>query len=296
MIGVFVFFMPFFCQAQKAFPLYAAQIPNAHIASDEEFSNSDHTVLFKVSRPELFVYLPSKRKATGTAVIICPGGGYEALVIEREGYDIARRFVKMGVAAFVLKYRLPGGNSTMINKSIGPLQDAQQAIKLVRQRASEWNLDPGKIGIMGFSAGGHLASTAGTHFDQKVIENKEKISLRPDFMILIYPVISMTDSIGHIGSRNNLLGKNPSAQQISYFSNEGKVNKQTPPAFIAQAGDDSVVSVSNSISFYEALRRNKIQAVLHIYAQGGHGFLKVPPRDLWMNELKFWMKSNNWIK
>lgn len=286
-----LFFTTFTCSAQKIIPLYPGKIPNSKLFPNKEYSNAKHTALFKVSRPTLSVYLPSQEKSVGTAVIICPGGGYHALMIEREGNDMAKRFVKMGVAAFVLKYRLPS-DSTMFNKSIGPLQDAQQAIKTVRSRAKEWHIDPNKIGIMGFSAGGHLASTTGTHFNWEVIENKEKVSLRPDFMMLVYPVISMTDSIGHRGSRNNLLGKEPSAEEIKKFSNEMQVTSQTSPAFIVVAEDDSVVKVANSIDFYNALIKNKIPAALHIYQKGGHGFLKYPPRDVWMKDLVYWMKTN----
>lgn len=283
-------FVPLFSQAQKAIPLYPDKIPNSRNAPNQEYSNADHTIVYKVSRPELYIYLPSKEKATGTAVIICPGGGYHALMMDWEGFDIAKRFVKMGIAAFVLKYRLPS-DVTMINKTIGPLQDAQQAIKVVRKNALKWHIDSNKIGIMGFSAGGHLASTASTHFEHAVIHD-EGISLRPDFMILVYPVISMTDSIGHIGSRNHLLGKNPSLQQINYFSNEKQVKKHTPPTFLVQAEEDKVVSVQNSLSFYEALRKKNVPVALHIYEKGGHGFLKFPPRDLWMREVKYWLKIN----
>ena len=181
-------------------------------------------IAYNVSVPTITVFLPPKEKANGTAVIICPGGGYHVLVIEREGRDIAREFNKLGVAAFVLKYRLPD-DRIMPDKSIGPLQDAQRAVAVVREHAGEWNIDPHKIGIMGFSAGGHLASTAGTHFENALIENKNGTSLRPDFMILVYPVISFSDSLGHIGSREYLLGKNPSEKQIRFFSNELQVDK-----------------------------------------------------------------------
>lgn len=282
--------VPLFCQAQKAIPLYSGIIPNSRNAPNREYGNAQHTIVYKVSRPELYIYLPSKEKETGTAVIVCPGGGYHALMMDWEGFDIAKRFAKMGITTFVLKYRLPS-DVTMVKKSIGPLQDAQQAIKVVRKNAKRWHIDPHKIGIMGFSAGGHVASTAGTHFEHALIHD-EGFSLRPDFMILVYPVISMTDSIGHIGSRNHLLGRNPSVQQINYFSNEKQVNKHTPPTFLVQAEDDSVVSVKNSLSFYEALRRKNVPVALHIYEKGGHGFLKLPPRDIWMQEVKYWLKTN----
>jgi acetyl esterase/lipase len=179
----------------------------------------------------------------------------------------------------------------MKNKSIGPIQDAQQAIKLVRQRAGKWNINPHHIGIMGFSAGGHLAAMAGTHFGHNFIADKKGTSLRPDFMMLIYPVISFTDSIGHIGSRNNLLGPSPSKTKIKYYSNEFQVSSATPQTFLAQASEDSIVSVKNSLYFYEALRKHNVPAELHIYEKGNHGFLDNPPFQEWFGDCIYWLKS-----
>lgn len=277
--------------AQANIPLYDSEIPNSRPVPDLGYSNADHTAVYKVSHPTLTVFLPPNEKANGTAVIICPGGSYSKLAIAREGYDVARRFIKLGIAAFVLKYRLPD-NRTMIDKSIGPLQDAQQAVKRLRENAGKWHIDPGKIGIMGFSAGGHLAATSGTHFDRALIPNSRKTSLRPDFMILVYPVISMMDGLCHKGSRERLLGRNPSAAVIRAFSNELQVTAETPITFIVQAEDDSTVPVENSLRFYEALHRNNIPAALHLYEKGGHGFLKYPSRDKWMRELVYWMETN----
>jgi len=247
-----------------------------------------------VSVPKLTVYLPPADKAKSSAVIICPGGGYQVLVINREGHKIARAFNDQGVAAFVLKYRLPDDN-IMTDKSTGPLQDAQKAILTVRQRASEWNIDPCKIGIMGFSAGGHLASTAGTHFKKSLVDNINGTSVRPDFMILIYPVVSFSDSLTHMGSRTNLLGATPSAETIRYFSNELNVMDSVPPAFITHAGDDRSVPVSNSLLFYNALKEKSIPAEMHIYSSGGHGYLKTPPFGEWFGRCIFWMQSNGWM-
>jgi acetyl esterase/lipase len=200
------------------------------------------------------------------------------------------------VAAFVLKYRLPS-DTIMIDKAIGPLQDAQRAIQMVRQKAVAWGVDPGRIGIMGFSAGGHLASTAGTHFNP-LIDNKENISVRPDFMILLYPVISFSDSIGHRGSRNNLIGPKPSADKVMEYSNELWVTPRTPPCFLVQAGDDHTVLVQNSVAFYEALQQNGVAAELHIYPKGGHGFglHNTTTKDQWFDRLQNWLDDNGWLK
>jgi acetyl esterase/lipase len=283
--------------AQKAMPLYSGNIPNSIASPDEEKDLKDGWVRYSaVSRPTLTVYLPPREKANGTAVVICPGGGYSVVAYRHEGDAVAAELVKVGVAAFVLKYRIPN-DKTMIDKSIGPLQDAQQAIMLVRQNAKQWNVDTGKVGILGFSAGGHLASTAGTHYEKSLIDNPGKINLRPDFMILVYPVISFTDSIGHLGSRENLLGKSPSAENIKFYSGEFQVNAQTPPSFMVHAGDDEVVKVENSLHFYEALKRHGVSGELIVVPKGGHGFGLINPTtpDRWMDRCKDWMKSNGWL-
>jgi acetyl esterase/lipase len=243
--------------SQKVIPLYPDKIPNSIAGPDEEEENKDGWPLYlDVSRPTLKIYLPAAQKANSTAVVICPGGGYATLAYQHEGEALAKEFNKMGVASFVLKYRIPK-DKIMLNKTIGPLQDTQQAIKIVRQNAKAWNINPAKVGVAGFSAGAHLASTAGTHYQKAVIDNKEKINLRPGFMILVYPVISFTDSIGHLGSRENLLGKSPSIEMIELYSNELQVNTKTPPTFLVHAVDDDVVKVANSMRFYEALKKNK---------------------------------------
>ncbi len=281
--------------AQQIIPLYEENIPGALNAANEERYDSANAIAFKVSTPTLTVYLPPKEKGNGTAVVICPGGGYSGLVMDKEGFAIAEYFVKRGVAAFVLKYRLPD-DKIMKDKSIGALQDAQQAIALVRQRARQWNVDTARIGVMGFSAGGHLASTAGTHFNHPVVDVKQQVSVRPDFMILVYPVISMTDSLGHRGLRNVLLGKNPSSQKIQLFSSELQVTAQTPPAFLIHAGDDKIVDVDHSISFYEALRHKQVPAEMHIYPKGDHGFVLKMPVEEWMDICLKWMKHSGFLK
>jgi acetyl esterase/lipase len=280
--------------AQKVISLYNDKIPNSIDSPDEETENRDGWPLYlNVSRPTLKIFLPQKVKANGTAVIICPGGGYSVIAYQHEGEAMAEELSKVGVTAFVVKYRIPN-TKYMINKTIGPLQDAQQAIKLVRKNAKTWNIDPNKVGIAGFSAGGHLASTAGTHYDKQAINNKEKINLRPDFMILAYPVISFTDSIGHLGSRENLLGKTPSADLVKLYSNELQVNANTPPAFIVHAIDDNVVKVANSTHFYEALLKNKVPAEIFLFEKGNHGFglINLTTSERWLDRCKVWMKKN----
>jgi acetyl esterase/lipase len=286
-------------QAQQTIPLYGNIVPNSRPVNDEEKSvkeTSGRISISLVSRPTLSIFLPPKEKATGTAVIVCPGGGYTHLAMSHEGFDIAKKLNEFGVAAFVLKYRLPS-DLTMVNKEIGPLQDAQRAIQLVRQNATVWGIDTGRVGIMGFSAGGHLAATAGTHFSSQVIDNHSKTSLRPDFMILIYPVISFTDSLAHGGSRESLLGRGAPEEKIREYSGELQVTPQTPPAFLVHAGNDNTVKVQNSLYFYNALQHNGVPSELHIYPKGGHGFGLHNPttKDRWIERLQNWMDSNGWL-
>ncbi|WP_119791759.1 alpha/beta hydrolase [Flavobacterium anhuiense] len=249
----------------------------------------------QVSVPTLSIFIPKEVKPNQTAVVICPGGGYTHLAFEKEGTKVAEWFNSIGIAAFVLKYRMPT-DLTMKNKSVGPLQDAQEAIRYVRQNAAKWNIDPNKIGILGFSAGGHLASTASTHYDDKVYESAYKVSARPDFSLLIYPVISMENEITHKGSQTNLLGNNPSKQLIESFSNEKKVTSKTPPTFLIHATDDTVVIPENSINYYLALKKNGVSAEMHIYEKGGHGFgLGVADTSkFWTRDCEEWLKSNGY--
>ena len=295
---IFFIFIVKISNAQQTIPLYSGKIPNSKISINEEQITANalvDTVTRNVSIPTLTIFLPLKNLSKGSAVIICPGGGYGGLLTKREGSDVARAFAKLGVTAFMLKYRLPN-DAIMEDKSIGPLQDALQALKMVHQNALKWNIDASKIGIMGFSAGGHLASSAGTHFDAQVIENSANIDLRPSFMVLINPVISFSNEIGHIGSRNNLLGKTPSAEKIQFFSNELHVNQSSPQTFLVHTADDTVVSPENSFRFYHALRKNKVNAELHIYSEGEHGFLKKPVFEEWFGRAVNWMKDRSFIE
>ncbi|MXV17768.1 alpha/beta hydrolase [Hufsiella ginkgonis] len=285
--------------AQNVIPLYPNGVPNSTGNAGEETKTvTNGSIRYgQISKPSLEIWLPPAGKASGAAIVICPGGGYSIVSYTNEGTSIAEAFNKMGVAAFILKYRMPSDIS-MKDKTIGPLQDAQTAIKIVRQRAKEWGVDTARVGIIGFSAGGHLASTAGTHFNKAVIDNKEGISLRPDFMILGYPVINLTDSLMHQGSRTNLLGTSPPAELVTLYSNDLQVTKRTPPTLLFHAGDDKTVKVANSIRFYESLLRNGVPAELHLYPKGGHGFglYNKTTSDLWIERVENWMKAGGWIK
>jgi acetyl esterase/lipase len=296
-LSFFYFFIADSMQAQVVMPLYD-KIPNSKPSVDKEKSVTTGGILriSKVSVPSLAMYKPAFQNEKKAAIIICPGGGYTILAASHEGSDVASIFNEWGVTAFVLKYRLPD-DTIMEDKSIGPLQDAQRAIQLVRENAVTWNIDPDKIGIMGFSAGGHLASTASTHFTKAVIDNGSNISLRPDFSVLLYPVISLTDSLAHMGSRNNLIGNDPSMEKIKEYSNEMQVTAGTPPAFIVHASDDKGVKALNSVKYYEALLKNNVPAELHLYQKGGHGFglNNKTTNDKWTERLKNWMVSSGWL-
>jgi acetyl esterase/lipase len=287
--------------AQSVVKLYPGAIPGAKAVPAtykevSEIGKDGIERVSKVSEPTLTVFLPAKEKATGAGVIICPGGGYAILAIGHEGYAIAKRLNEAGVAAFVLKYRLPS-DEIMVDKSFGPLQDVQQAMYLVRKDASKYGVDPARIGIMGFSAGGHLASSLTVHYADIKIQNPEKVSLRPDFSILMYPVVSFVHS-PHVGSAVNLIGKAASAAQKAYFSNETGVTAQTPPTFLVHANDDDVVPVANSIAFNEALVAKKVPVETHLYQSGGHGFglNNRTTKDQWFDHLQNWLRSNHFIE
>ena len=228
-----------------------------------------------VVTPDLTVFLPAPEKANGAAVMICPGGGYGTLAFDHEGNAIAKWLNDNGIAGIILKYRLPS-DQIMKDKSVGPLQDAQEAMRVIRRHAPEWKIDPEKVGVIGFSAGGHLASTISTHYAENVYDVKDNTSARPDFSLLIYPVISMDTLITHRGSRNNLLGLKPGDDLVKRFSNELQITAGTPPAFLVHSSDDNAVPVMNSINYYKGLQKNKIPAELHIFQKGGHGYGLAP--------------------
>ncbi|CAH0997882.1 hypothetical protein EMA8858_04017 [Emticicia aquatica] len=251
-----------------------------------------------VTQPALYVYQP-KKKTSDAAVIICPGGGYWILAIDHEGYDIAKWFNDRGITAFVLKYRLPQDN-LFDNKEIRPLQDAQQAIRIVRKNATKYGVAADKIGIMGFSAGGHLASTASTHFNTQVGEITDpNTSVRPDFSLLIYPVITFSDKFTHFGSRENLIGKNPTIEKMELYSNEKQVTKDTPPTFLVSTTDD-MVQPENSIGYFLACKKNKVPVEMHIYEKGGHGYgLKKKgrgPVETWAARMEDWLRDRKLMK
>ena len=279
--------------SQTIIPLYKGAIPNSRPCSVVEVSPLPGRV-GGVTVPVLYAYLPEKPDSAKAAVIICPGGGYSRLAIDHEGHEVAKNYNKQGIAAFVLKYRLPIDTACVENTETVALMDAQQAIKIVRDRAAEFNINPSNVGIMGFSAGGHLASSLGTHYAVSLITNKENTNLRPDFMVLGYPVISFTDSLAHKGSRDNMLGKKASKEKIELYSNELQVTPNTPPTFLIHAADDKTVKVENSLEFFLALKKNKVPAEVHIVQKGGHGFglhNKDEPGD-WLDWVFVWMKAN----
>ena len=282
-----------------AAPLYAGEIPNAIQVADEESlrSASDPWPFYQnISRPTITAYKPAKQDPKRTAVIILPGGGYRGVSILKEGYNVARAFNEMGVTAFVVKYRTPSDRH-MKDKKTGPLQDAQQAIATVRRDAAKWQIDPARIGVMGFSAGGHLAATTGTMFKSPVLPQWRSADVRPDFLMLIYPVVTFVDPAVHAGSRSMLLGDAPSQADRQRFSPQLNVSDETPPTFLVHAADDEVVPVANSIRFFEALQARKIPAELMVYPAGGHGFglNNATTRDRWIERCRQWLQSQGWI-
>lgn len=269
--------------SQEEIKLY----PNGPTESNElktEEKWRDMDFLLDISEPRMYAYPASKENNCGTAVLICPGGGYSGVSAVKEGAEIAKWFNELGVSAFVLYYRMPNGHYEI------PLKDAQTALSIIHKRSREWKINKKKIGIMGFSAGGHLASTVGTHFKTK--------AERPAFMLLAYPVVTMNKDLTHKGSRDNLLGKNPSDELVKLYSNELQVNKQTPPTFIIHARDDGAVPIANSENLLEALQKNKVPAKLVTYDEGGHGFgmrKKGIPVENWPQKMKSWLTERKLI-
>ncbi len=278
-------------------PLWPDKIPN--YTETNEFELRDTTDVMRITnvkKPDIAVFLPSKRSETGQAVVICPGGGYQRLAYEWAGTDVAKWLNSKGIVAVLLKYRLPGSKSNIIRYK-SPLFDAERAIRLTRYHAKGWNIDKVKIGIMGSSAGGHVASTLLTRFGTEksgVDDDVEKISSRPDFAILLYPVITFTYPYCNEISRESLIGKNPDSSLVEYYSNELHVRDDTPPTFIVHATDDKTVPVENSLLFYEALKQKNIPVEMHIYAKGGHGFSLAIGKEYlqtWTDRCIDWLRS-----
>lgn len=238
--------------------------------SEEPEKLKDRAVV-KILRPTLTVYRPEN--PNGAALLVVPGGAYQRVVIDKEGDELSPWLKSLGITFFVLRYRLPGDGHRQAADV--PLQDAQRALRLIRKNAASWGLDPKRLGVMGFSAGGHVASSLAVKYNQKVYEPLDivdAVSARPDFLVLGYPVITMRDRYAHPGSRAELLGKNPTPRQLDAYSNELFITRDTPPAFIMHAGDDSSVPVENALRFYLGLRDAGVPAELHIFKEGGHGF------------------------
>ena len=285
-----------FCQ-MNIIPLWEKNIPNYQKSDEKETQEKgDMLWLEKIQKPTLEIFLPAKGNATGQAVVICPGGGYVGLAYDWEGTDIAKWLNSKGIAAFVLKYRMPQAKSVTESHS-APFKDVQRAIRIVRHRAEEWNIQKDKVGVIGFSAGGHLASTLGTHFEGENSKNKDATDQhndRPDFMALVYPVISMDPTFGHMGSRGFLLGKDPSDELVKRYSTELQVSPNTPPTFLIHSADDKSVKVENSIVFYLACIQHGVPVEMHLYPNGGHGYslaLKSGHLKTWTDRFIDWLGS-----
>ena len=283
--------------AQEIIKLWPTdKIPNRIVTNEQEKHDVEGILrISQVQEPTIEVYLPSKSNATGKAMLIFPGGGYAILAYDWEGTDIAKFLNGKGIAGIVVKYRLPSSASQTEKHNV-PLIDAQRALRLVRSRSEEWNINKNEIGIIGFSAGGHLAATLGTHFNEKVyapIDALDTESARPDFMALGYPVITFGETT-HGGSKGNLVGENPDTGKVDYFSNEKWVSENTPPTFLLHATDDQSVPVENSLLFYQALKERGVSATMHIYPKGGHGF-SLARNDVhlrgWTERMFEWLES-----
>lgn len=280
-------------------PLWSSQIPGAILSKKykeiEVSKNGELDIISKVFTPTLTIFIP--KKPNGTAMVICPGGGYHKLAIILEGYKVAKWLNTLGITAFVLKYRLPS-DKIMQDKTIGPLQDAQESIRFIRRNAEKWGVNTNKVGIIGFSAGGHLASTLATQYNNVVYKATDSINARPDFSVLIYPVISMDEKITHKGSKKKLLGKFPSDALIEKYSNEKQIDSLTPPTFIVHAMDDSSVPFENSIHYFLALKEKGVPSEIHLYQNGEHGFGLGRGKNTsknWTNSCKEWLLFNDFI-
>ena len=283
--------------SQEFVPLWpAGKKPNSNgkIVTDSLYNER----IWRVGTPGMYAFLVPQGENKGTTVVICPGGGYERLSHIYNGFQFAKWFNARGINAFVLLYRLPH-QQDLQNRETAPLTDAQRAIRMIRANGSKWNLDKNKIGVMGISAGGHVASTLGTHFEDvsSIMDSFDTVNYRPDFMILLSPVITM-GKYAHPGSKRNFLGPDTTAAMISKYSNELQVKTNTPPTFVVHAQNDSTVNVRNSLLYYNALIEKGVEASIHIFPQGGHGIaLSDNPGStaLWLDLLYLWLNEKAFV-
>jgi acetyl esterase/lipase len=294
---IFCLFISFTASAQQFFPLW----PDGKMPNSKELHIEDNVVnerAYQVGNPGMYAFFPSKDDNCGAAVVIYPGGGYTHITLNLGGFQLAKWFNTLGISAFVVEYRLP--NSPDVKESeLTPLQDGQRALQLVRANAAKWRIQENKIGVMGVSAGGHLASWVGTAVNDitSIKDSIDENSFRPDFMILVSPVIDM-GKYAHKGSRESLLGKNPSDGLIEKYSTQNNVTAQTPPCFIADAFNDKTVQPINSLLFYKALLDNKISTSFHVFPQGGHAInINNNPGStfLWKDLCEEWLKEMGFI-
>lgn len=291
--------------AQTPFPLYdggvvpgsiPTNIQNDTLSGKSWITGLDTTIIKpRTIMPTLTLFAPAKGKANGTVVIVCSGGSYRNVADSQEGIPAAQKLAEAGITAFVLHYRVPRGD-LMVNKTTGPPQDVQRAIQYVREHASTYHIKKDRLGVMGFSAGGHLVSTVGTHPEDIYIDNPKQIDLKPNFMVLIYPVISFADSLTHELSRKNLIGPDINPEKVEKYSNELHVNINTPPTFIVHAVDDEVVKVENTLYFYAALKQAQVSSDIFLYAKGGHGFgiQNETVQSQWIEPCINWILNNEW--
>ncbi|MFR9529036.1 MAG: alpha/beta hydrolase [Rikenellaceae bacterium] len=280
-------------------PLWGDDMPNYWPSDQEEIVDDSQDIIKirQVNHPTIEVFLPSERMRTGQAVVICPGGGYAMIAYDFEGTDVAKWFNSKGVVAVVLKYRLPQAASNVVSYK-SPLLDAQRALRLVRSSAQEWGVDAARVGVMGFSAGGHLAATASTHYATKFaepVDDVDLLSARPDFSILVYPVVTFRDDYTDNGTRTRLCNSQVTSELIDEFSNELHVDSLTPPTFLMHSSNDNIVPVQNSLQYYQRLVESGVEAEMHIYPIGGHGYSLAysdPYLTTWTERLEAWLKRH----
>lgn len=294
---LFLVSLPLVVAAQEFIPLWEkGKMPNSKgIELKDDIRNER---IYQVGTPGFYAFFPSNQENKGAAVLICPGGGYQHLAYIISGMQLAKWFNTLGISAFVLNYRLPNSPDVR-QREIAPLQDAQRAMRIIRANAEKWQIKPDKIGVLGTSAGGHLAANLGTSTEDatKINDELDKLPFNPNFMILVSPVITMGE-YAHAGSRKNLLGENPSRQLIEKYSLEKQVTATTPPAFIVHAADDKAVNPRNSLMFYNALLDKSISASLHIFPNGGHAIaLRNNPgsTETWTNLCEMWLTEMGFI-